>query len=526
MSNEQKATNLGEFLVNSLLSRSAFNAQLFDGRYGTRDIDAECGYPEGITTYEYVKMYERHDIAARVVDIEPNECWKEYPDIYETEEERETKFEKAVDKLINETNLYTYLARVDRISGIGRYGILFLGFDDGNDFYEPAPGFDESGPLENKPGKAEILYYRVVDESGVSISEFEEDKTNKRYGLPKYYTITFQQYIVDSPNGNAVPSTESMKVHWSRVIHVADNLTVSEIFGTPRMQNVFNRLYDLRKINGGAGEMFWKGGFPGYSFEVDPKNGEFTETEKDNLREETRLYSEGLVRYLTTVGVSVKSLSPQVANPEPHVTNALRIISITKGIPQRLFMGSEQGSLASTQDSGTWAERVALRRNMYVTPYIIRTTIDRLIQAGALPKPKEGYSVKWRPLATLTEPERAQVGRELTEALARYATSGGEALIPLPEFLGKFLKFSYQEVEAIGNAPKTELSVVLQEMAKGMTGAAGGNVPSSIPDMPKPGDTKDPSKTPPNMVQKPKGSKMVPIAKQDQTPENPPAVQG
>lgn len=252
MKNDNNAETLGQLIVNSLLSRSAFNTQLLDGRYGTRDIDAECGYPEGITIQDYVKMYERHDVAARVVDLEPNECWKEYPDIYETEEERETKFEKAVDKLVSDTNLYSYMARVDRISGIGRYGILFLGLDDGRDFEEPAPGFNEDGPRENKMGDAKVLYYRVVDESGVSISEYEEDRTNKRYGLPKYYTITFQQYLVDSPNANAVPSTESIRVHWSRVIHVADNLTVSEIFGTPRMQNVFNRLYDLRKINGGA----------------------------------------------------------------------------------------------------------------------------------------------------------------------------------------------------------------------------------------------------------------------------------
>jgi hypothetical protein len=90
-----------------------------------------------------------------------------------------------------------------------------------------------------------------------------------------------------------------------------------------------------------------------------------------------------------------------------------------------------------------------------------------------------------------------------TEALARYATAGAEALIPLPEFLTKFLKLSFEEAEAITKAKRTELSVVLQELAKGMTGQQN-NVPSSIPAVPKPGDTKDPSKTPANVVQPPK----------------------
>lgn len=499
-------------VINALLSRSAFNKQILDGRYGTRDIDKECGYPEALNTSDYIAMYERNDIASRVVDIEPNECWKEYPEIYETEEERETEFEKALDKVLADTNLYSYLARVDRVSGIGRFGVLFLGFDDGRDFDSPAPGYSDSKKLDDA-GDAKILYFRVLDESAVTIAAFEDDNRNPRYGLPTYYQLQFETYSGESANGTAVASTESIKVHWSRVIHIADNLTTSEIYGTPRMQNVYNRLLDLRKILGGSAEMFWKGGFPGLSFEVDPAaSTEFTEEEKTALKEEAKLYSEGLARYLTTVGVSVKPLNVQIANPDSHINAVLKIISITKGVPQRLFMGAEQGNLASTQDGDTWAERVALRRNMYVTPHIIRPTIDRMIQAGALPKPKMGYSVKWTPLATLSEEGKARVGKELTEALARYATAGAEALVPLPEFLGKFLKFSFQEVEAMMKAPPTELSVVFREL--GMSGQEN-NVPTSIPKVSSKSTQKDPTKTPKNVVQPKKGT--VPQKKETAT---------
>jgi hypothetical protein len=113
----------------------------------------------------------------------------------------------------------------------------------------------------------------------------------------------------------------------------------------------------------------------------------------------------------------------------------------------------------------------------------------------------------------LTEVERAQVGKDLTEALARYSTGGCEALIPLPEFLGKFLGFSLQQVEAIVKASPTELSVVLQQLAAGMeagsTGTTGGNVPTSIPKM---ANTKDPTKTPVNKVQPAKVKKTAPTS--------------
>lgn len=514
------AEHIVGMLTNAYLGRD-IRTPLLDGPYGTRDIDKECGYPEAIGIVDYVRLYERGDIAARVVDIEPMECWKEYPTIYETEEERETPFEKAVDKLVSKTNLFSYLLRIDRISGIGRFGVLFLGFDDGREFNTPAPGFTDSKESE-EVGKAKILYYRVFDESSVSISEYETDRKSPRYQLPKLYTLQFSNdpLIGDSTASTVTPATESVQVHWSRIIHIADNLTASELFGQPRMQNVYNRLLDLRKINGGAAEMFWKGGFPGYSFEVDPTAGEFSEEDKLALRSEAKDYSEGLRRYLTMVGVSVKSLAPQVADPKGHIDNVLRIIATTKGIPVQFFIGAESGNVSSIQNAKTWAERVAFRRHMYITPHIIRPTIDRLIQAGALPKPEDipesdkgpaeegDYTVKWIPLATLTETERAQVAKDLTEALARYSTSGSEALVPLPEFLGKFLGFSFQQVEAITLAPETERSVVFLQMQMdaqaGSTGSAGGNLPSSIPNMQK---SKDSSKTPVNVQQKAKGVK-------------------
>lgn len=518
-----------EFIYNALLSRAAFYSQITDGRYNTRNIDKECGYPDYIGIEDYIKMYRRNDVAARVVDVEPNECWKEYPDIYETEEERETEFEKSLDKVAGETNLYAYLARADRISGIGRFGVLFIGLDDGEAFSTPAPGYDEHDTLPT-PGKAKVLYYRVFDESAAQISQYEEDKANKRYGQPLYYTLTFAEavssLISDGGTVQAQPTTTQEQVHWSRCIHLADGLHTSEIFGTPRMENVYNRLMDLRKINGGAGEMFYKGGFPGYHFNVDPKDGELSDEDIVAARQDVKNWSEGLDRYLMAVGMDVKSMAPQVADPTNAVNNCLKIIATTKGIPMRLLTGSEQGHLASTQDSETWVERVALRRNMYVTPYIIRPTVDRLRQYGAVASPEsspgesapKAYTVKWRPLATMTETERAEVGKNITEALARYATSGAEALIPLPEFLSKVLKISFQEVEAIMKAPKTEFSVVFREL--GMSGAAGGNVPSSIPNMSK---SKDPNKTPKNKVQPSKSRGTV--EKKQTSPQAPPSVQ-
>lgn len=504
-----------QLILNALLSRTAYYNNLFDGSQESRNVDEECGYPDSVSTSDYIQMYRRNDVAQRIVTLEPEESWSEYPEIYETDEETITRFERAVKKFVAKTSLFKYLCKLDIISGIGRFGVLFIGLDDGEDFALPAPGFTDDGPAD-KPGSAKVLYYRTFDESAVRVSEWERDRTNPRYGLPKMYELDFEDTVAEDIKANATPVTETLKVHWSRVIHVADTrLSTSEVFGFPRMEPVFNRLLDLRKINAGAGEMYWKGGFPGYAFEVDPQNGELSEEDREVIKDEIFKWEQGLSRYFAGVGVSMKSLSPQISNPQPFVDNALRMIASAKGYPITKLVGNYGGNQTNAEDNASWLNRIAQRRELFVTPNIIKTTIDRIQQYGALPRTaiEDGeprpYQVVWKPLAEMTEAEKAEIGLKRTEALARYATAGAEAIVPAKEWLTKFMNLTLEEAQAIEGAERSKFSVVLQELAKGMSGQQN-NVPSSVPNMPKPGDTKDPSKTPVNAVQPPKEPQNAP----------------
>ena len=50
----------------------------------------------------------------------------------------------------------------------------------------------------------------------------------------------------------------SRVVHWSRVIHIAENAGGTGVYGLPRLQSVYNRLEDLLKIMAGSGESAWR----------------------------------------------------------------------------------------------------------------------------------------------------------------------------------------------------------------------------------------------------------------------------
>ncbi|MCH8883661.1 MAG: DUF1073 domain-containing protein, partial [SAR324 cluster bacterium] len=188
-----------------------------------------------------------------------------------------------------------------------------------------------------------LLYIRALDESLVRISAYETKITNPRYGQPTTYEITLHdprnQESKASTQPNEVTHTQ---VHWTRITHIADNRKTSEVIGTPRMEPVWNRLYDLRKILGASGEMFWKGAWPGISLETQP-GLENSELDVEATRQMMDDYQNKLQRYIALTGMTAKSLSTQIVPPTETFEVQIKAICITLGIPYRVFMGIEEG---------------------------------------------------------------------------------------------------------------------------------------------------------------------------------------
>src|SRR3990167_4660420 len=133
--------------------------------------------------------------------------------------------------------------------------------------------------------------------------------------------------------------------------------------------------------------MYWRGALNGLSFETHPQLGGDVDTDDDAFKDMIENYRSGLQRDIKTVGYTVKSLAPTVSDPTPFIDGQITAICIKLGMPQRIFMGSERGELASTQDDSSWNDRLKHRQEMYVTPCIIIPFIDRMIATGVLPKP-------------------------------------------------------------------------------------------------------------------------------------------
>lgn len=463
---------------NSIYAREAFLKRLGDPR---RDIADECGHPKGFISAEDLQiLYDEDGIARRVVEVLPNECWQVAPTVYEEEDqETHTPFEEGWLDLPRQLNgeyswyreeegspIWELLHRADVLSGIGQYGVILLGVDDGQPLSTPLPMrrnsiYSTVSSVSTTPSdisSRKLLYANCFPESQARISALDDDQRSPRYGQPVLYNITFNDPRANVSGGITGYNTSNEEVHWSRVVHLADNIGSSKIFASPRARPVVPRILDCIKLHGSSAEMYYKGAFPGISFETHPELGGEVDLPEGELKDQLERYMNSLQRYLISWGFTARTLAPQVVDPSPQVRIQLEAICIRLGMPLRIFMGSERGQLASAQDDANWNKRLQHRQTRYLTPRVIRPFVDRLIAIGCLPVPNyrrknRGYCVHWPDMQAQTESDRATNAQKLTQALMQYATSGAERhMSPIDYFAYIFGLKESEVIEIVAKA--------------------------------------------------------------------------
>jgi hypothetical protein len=421
-----------------------------------RDLDVQFGYPDMIDKMMYEKLFNRNAIANRIVSLYPAECWLNAPNIYDQEVPSHSEFEEAVNKVFKKHHCFGFLKRIDQLSGIGNYGVLLFGVSDGKQLHEPIDDIEEELPEELVQGKYKLLYLRTFSHGLVEISQTEYRTENPRYGQPTMYRIQFNDYDHALEGGDIDMRTAD--VHWTRILHVADNRKTSEIFGMPRLQLVYNNVLDIKKITGSSGEMFYKGAYPGFAIEAVDDVTSGVQLDLESMKHQVELYENDLQRWIGLTNAHVNSLSPQVQSPKEHISAQLEQVTIALACPMRVFMGSERGELASTQDAEAWNNRLTERMRTYLSPFLVEPFVTRLIQIGALPVPKDNtFTVEWDDLNTQTESEKADVANKWLSNITSYI-SGDMGSLMTPQ----------DALQLYGNMTENEASGILAKAKKYM----------------------------------------------------------
>lgn len=441
-----KFNNSQDIQINSeVVARMALAKLLGTSFGGNRDLYATLGYPQTVGYSDYAVRYSRQDIAKAVIKRPVETSWAGDIQVLESKERQDTEFEMAWDALEKEHKLKSKFARLDRLTCLGKYGVLLLGFDDvtkQEDFRTPV----------TTARALKLLYIKPLGEQSAKINTYENNTKSTRYGMPLTYNITLKNTSFNAKN------MASMVVHHTRVIHVAWDLMEDEVEGTPVMEAVFNRLMDLEKLVGGSAEMFWKGARPGYQNIVNPEYTLGSEEEKA-MQKQVDEFEHGLRRILNLQGTELKDLAPQVADPTNHVKVQIEMISAVTGIPQRVLMGSERGELASGQDADAWKTLIQDRRTQQIEPQIVRPFIDRMIQYKVLPKPStQKYTIMWSDLFAPSEKERAETGKTRAAAVQQFLQNPiAVDLIPRDAFVEFFLGLTKEQIELFNKMNNKEI---------------------------------------------------------------------
>jgi len=387
---------------------------------GARDYYAVLGYPTEITLEDYRQRYRRQDIAKRVISLPAMDTWKRPPQITEDGNDG-TPFCTAWRELVGISRLgvWNRLMRADKLSGIGHFGVLLLGLRDGGEL-----GVEVQGGLS---GPEDVLYLRPFAEDAARIHSFDEETQSERFGLPSIYELKLSA------------EEDWAKVHWSRILHVAEEKESDEVYGTPRLEAAYNRLDDLIKLVGGSAEATWLGMRPGTL--MSPRDGFRNTMSDEDIEEEIEDYAHDPLRMMFLEGIEATQLGPsQVIDVKDPFDVCLSLISAESGIPQRVLIGSAQGEQAAAEwDQKQWAGVVATRQTTYVEPEMLRPFIDRLVDIGVLPEPSSGkYHVgelddrtnewQWPSILEKTDVERAEIEHQRAQA-ASAATGSGQWIL-------------------------------------------------------------------------------------------------
>jgi len=379
----------------ALLQRLQFLNQAGITFLGKRDLYNALGYERNLVPRDYRERYMRGGVAGRVVEVFPKATWRGGGYVYEDESpDVDTALELAWQALDARLKIWNMFQRLDIVAGKGRYGVMLLG---------AAGEMNTPLPRGNRP--EDLLYLSVFNEEDAAVHEWETDHQSPRFAWPKFYTLK---------RIDVASSSFAKPVHWTRIIHVADNITDNDVFGQPRLDRVWNLLDDLEKVTGGGAEAFWLRANQGLNVNVD-KDADLSAEDEAALSDEVDEYAHNIRRVMRTRAVEVNTLGSEVADFKGPAEAILSQIAGAIGIPMRMLVGSERGELASSTDRDNWNTQVADRRQGFAEQHVVRPFVDRLIEFNYLPKPAAPYNVNWPPTTDMTETEQVDRAEKLAK---------------------------------------------------------------------------------------------------------------
>lgn len=450
-----------------LLQRTRFASLAgFDTHNGSRQLYEVLGYPSNITFRDYQSRFRRGGIARRIVKALPSMMgWSDFQVVERAIDEkggkRKTKFERAWLDLTtrddNPISVGSIFKRADILAGVGEYSAIYLGVTD-------KKGVTLKEEMSKLKGTDGVVYLRPLDQESCEIIEWvdkPEDVGDPRYGLPKTYRVRINGSDRKSIISGQMVRSNTVDVHWSRIIHVTHEPLDNELFSEPVLQAVWNYLIDMDKLAGAGSEAVYREAVQRVLFDLDQNIGpdQISEPTKEKLKSDLEDMMHNMSQYVFTRGVTPKPISTNPVKFGENVKTIISLIAATLDLPQRRIMGSESAYASADADKNTEEEGIQSRQKEFGTP-LVRQLVDRLIKYGALPKPSK-YEVVWATEGKKKFKFLAGIVRDFAQANQAQNNATGQIITTSDEIRDMVLDMEPLEIEEEVVEEKVEPEVEL-----------------------------------------------------------------
>lgn len=406
------ARNKKKITANSSTSRtnSRTGYRKSGGNHNTntkRDVWEVGGLPEDLEFDDFYNMYRRCGLAKAGVLRPVERCWQTMPTITDgvidnknkekSKDKPKTKFEKEVDVLINDYNLFQRLIGLDYRQRVGRYaGIVIIAKqqDKTATASDPLVGF----------GLKSLVKLMPVFESQIDVSNYIEDISSVDFGNPESYNFKSDAL------GSRSQVSKGMVIDPSRVFAFGEGADDGSIFGVPALEGGFNALSNWEKIGVASAEGHFKNAKQRIVVNVSDTETasamNTSEEDKEAFSENVEDFGAGWDSSMLMVGADAKTLQSSVQDPTGPANISLQDFVASINIPKTELIGFETGERSSSENGKSYNTNMMSRRINVDTPMIIGL-LKHLIDIKILTPPQSGkIGIEWDDLLATGDAEK------------------------------------------------------------------------------------------------------------------------
>lgn len=369
----------------------------------------EYGWPEFVTKEMLIRLYRRGGLAHGAIKKLTGNCWKTNPWVIEGEKKDEATKETAWERELKASlpaDFWPKFEEADRRRLVARYSGLILRIADNGAFNMPV--IRRAKLVEVVPVWATALTPNIDTTVG-----------SATYGRPKSWEYT--ETFADGTQGSTVT------VHTDRIVILGDYS--ADAIGY--LEPPYNAFINLEKVEGGSGEAFLKNASRqvvlGFDKEVDLRDvassyGVPLEGLQEKLNEAGKAINTGVDTVMALQGATATTLTAQVPDPEPTYTINQQTAGSSLGIPLKIWVGSQTGERASTEDANEWNGTCQSYRNRTLSPEIFSTVrhLQRIKVVGDMGQ----FTVMWDNLQEATTGQKLANAKTMSEINQAQANAG------------------------------------------------------------------------------------------------------